>query len=133
MASIMFALFFAIIMRGFQRGSYDKMKENAVEAYSGYLKIQKKGYWDDKNINNSFTLEPETIAKLSADPRVKELIPRLETFALASSGESTKGVVVMGIDPEREGDYVALFWADGFDLLAVSVIVKRNGNISLFG
>ncbi len=102
MASIMFALFFAIIMRGFQRGSYDKMKENAVEAYSGYLQIQKKGYWDDKNINNSFTLEPETIAKLSADPRVKELIPRLETFALASSGESTKGVVVMGIDPERE-------------------------------
>ena len=31
-ASIMFALFFAIIMRGFQIGSYDKMKENAIES-----------------------------------------------------------------------------------------------------
>jgi ABC-type lipoprotein release transport system permease subunit len=30
------------------------------------------------------------------------IIPRLESFALASSGESTKGVVVMGIDPDKE-------------------------------
>ena len=30
------------------------------------------------------------------------LIPRLETFSLASSGESTKGAVIMGIDPSRE-------------------------------
>ena len=71
----MFALFFAIIMRGFQKGSYEKMKENAVEAYSGYLQIQKKGYWEDKNINNSFTLEQETIDRLAADPRIKKLIP----------------------------------------------------------
>ena len=56
-ASIMFALFFAIIMRGFGKGSYAKMKQNAIEAYSGYLQIQKKGYWDDKNINNSFTID----------------------------------------------------------------------------
>ena len=31
-ASIMFALFFAIIMRGFGKGSYAKMKQNAIEA-----------------------------------------------------------------------------------------------------
>ena len=56
-ASIMFALFFAIIMRGFQVGSYAKMKENAIESYSGYIQIQKKGYWEDKNINNVFAFD----------------------------------------------------------------------------
>ena len=101
-ASIMFALFFAIIMRGFQIGSYDKMKENAIESYSGYIQIHKKGYWDDKNIDNIFSLNEESITKFKADPRVKYLIPRLESFALASSGESTKGVAVMGVDPEQE-------------------------------
>ncbi len=101
-ASIMFALFFAIIMRGFQKGSYAKMKENAIESYSGYLQIHKKGYWDDKNIDNIFSLDSETIIQLETDPRVKQIIPRLESFALASSGESTKGVVVMGISPEKE-------------------------------
>lgn len=98
----MFALFFAIIMRGFQRGSYAKMKENAVESYSGYLQVQNKDYWDDKNINNTMTVDPELLDELSSDERVKEIIPRLESFALASSGESTKGVAVMGIDPDKE-------------------------------
>jgi len=101
-ASIMFALFFAIIMRGFQRGSYAKMKTNAVESYTGYLQIQNKDYWDDKTINNTMAIDSAIVNDLSNDSRVKEIIPRLESFALASSGESTKGVVVMGIDPEKE-------------------------------
>ena len=101
-ASIMFALFFAIIMRGFQIGSYAKMKENAIESYSGYLQVHKKGYWDDKNINNVFSLDKKTIAKFESDSRVIQIIPRLESFALASSGESTKGVAVIGVSPEKE-------------------------------
>lgn len=101
-ASIMFALFFAIIMRGFQKGSYAKMKENAIESYSGYIQIHKKGYWDDKNINNVFSLDKEITTKLVSDSRVIDVIPRLESFALASSGESTKGVVVMGVSPDKE-------------------------------
>ena len=101
-ASIMFALFFAIIMRGFQIGSYAKMKENAIESYSGYLQVHKKGYWDDKNINNIFSLDEKAIASLESDSRIIQIIPRLESFALASSGESTKGVAVIGISPEKE-------------------------------
>jgi len=101
-ASIMFALFFAIIMRGFQRGSYAKMKTNAVESYTGYLQVQNKEYWDDKTINNTMAIDPSIVDDLSQDPRINQIIPRLESFALASSGESTKGVAVMGIDPEKE-------------------------------
>ncbi len=101
-ASIMFALFFAIIMRGFQLGSYDKMKENAIESYSGYIQIHKKGYWDDKNIDNIFEFDQQKIKDLESDPRINNIIPRLESFALASSGEATKGVAVMGISPEKE-------------------------------
>ena len=100
--SIMFALFFAIIMRGFGKGSYEKMKENAVKSYSGYIQIQKKGYWDDKNINNVFSIESEVVNELEADERLNVLIPRLESFALSSSGESTKGVAVIGVMPEQE-------------------------------
>ena len=101
-ASSMFALFFAIIMRGFQIGSYAKMRENAIESYSGYLQIQKKGYWDDKNINNSMVLDSQIVKNLEKDSRVSVIIPRLESFALASSGESTKGVMVTGIVPDKE-------------------------------
>ncbi|UCE93801.1 MAG: ABC transporter permease [Flavobacteriaceae bacterium] len=101
-ASIMFALFFAIIMRGFQKGSYAKMKENAVESYSGYLQIQNKEYWDDKNINNTMDFDADLTEEFRKDSRIRVVFPRLESFALASSGESTKGVAVMGIDPDLE-------------------------------
>jgi len=101
-ASIMFALFFAIIMRGFQKGSYAKMKTNAVESYSGYLQIQNKDYWEDKNINNTMSIDDSIVGDLETDSRVAAIIPRLESFALASSGSSTKGVAVMGIDPDKE-------------------------------
>ncbi len=101
-ASIMFALFFAIIMRGFQKGSYAKMKTNAVESYSGYLQIQNKDYWEDKNINNTMSIDDSIVSDLEKDSRVAAIIPRLESFALASSGSSTKGVAVMGIDPDKE-------------------------------
>ena len=103
-ASIMFALFFAIIMRAFQTGSYKKMKENAVESYSGYFQIHKKGYWNDKNINAVFGMPKDSIKKLAENPKIKVIIPRLESFSLASSGTISKGVVVMGIDPEKEDE-----------------------------
>ena len=101
-ASIMFALFFAIIMRAFQTGSYVKMKENAVESYSGYFQIHKKGYWDDKNINKVFKMPEDSIKKIAENPKIKVIIPRLESFSLASSGSISKGVAVLGIDPEKE-------------------------------
>jgi len=101
-SSIMFALFFAIIMRGFQRGSYAKMKQNAIESYTGYIQIHKKGYWNDKNINNIFPLNGKISKQFKTDARIKVMIPRLESFALASSGNFTKGVAVIGIAPDKE-------------------------------
>jgi len=103
-ASIMFALFFAIIMRAFQIGSYVKMKGNAVESYSGYFQIHKKGYWSDKKIDAVFNMNEDSIKKLAKNPKIKVIIPRLESFSLASSGTVSKGVAVLGIDPEKENE-----------------------------
>ena len=42
-----------------------------LKSYSGYLQIQQKGYWDDKNINNSLSIDKQLITELEEDPRVK--------------------------------------------------------------
>ena len=46
--------------------------------------------------------QPKTFEKLESEARVNVVIQRLESFALASSGDFTKGVAVMGISPENE-------------------------------
>ncbi len=101
-ASIFFAVFFALVMRSIQLGSYDHMYKNAIESYSGYIQIQHPDFWDEKTVDNTFSFEPEMEQQALADENVSATIPRFESFALASNGPRTKGVLVMGVDPEKE-------------------------------
>jgi ABC-type lipoprotein release transport system permease subunit len=101
-ASVFFAVFFALIMRSIQLGSYDYMYKTAIESYSGYLQVQQEEWWDNKTVNNVFRYTGTMEEQLLQDPNVEGTVPRFESFALAAFGPTTKGVMVMGIDPERE-------------------------------
>jgi len=101
-ASVFFAVFFALFFRSLQLGSYDHMYKNAIESYSGYLQIQQEDWWNDKTIDNSFRYTDSLNERILDDKNVTGTIPRFESFALASSGPNTKGVMVLGIDPEKE-------------------------------
>ncbi len=103
-ASVFFAVFFALLMRSIQLGSYDRMFKNVIESYSGYLQLQHQDYFDDPVLDNSFETDPELINKITDDPNIIKIVPRLESFALAAAGNNTQGVIVMGIDPEGEND-----------------------------
>lgn len=101
-SSIFFAIFFAIIMRSFQLGTYGFMIEQSIESYAGYLQLQNPDYFDDPSIDNSFEVSDEMIEKVKNNPNVKAFAPRIESFALASTGNNSKGVMVSGIDPVAE-------------------------------
>ena len=101
-ASIFFAVFFALVMRSIQLGSYDHMYKNAIESYTGYIQVQHKDFWDEKIVDNTFAYDSQLEKQLLADDNVLAAIPRFESFALASNGPQTKGVLVMGVDPDKE-------------------------------
>ena len=101
-ASITFGVLLACFMRSIQLGSYDRMIENAVRFYTGYVQIHQKGYWDDKTIDNSFLHHDELEKAVNRIEGVEKVVPRVESFALASYGLKTKGGLVVGIDPDRE-------------------------------
>jgi ABC-type lipoprotein release transport system permease subunit len=101
-ASIFFAIFFALVMRSFQLGSYRQIFMNVVESYTGYMQLQHRDYFDEPVPDNSFELTPVIGEQLMADRNLEALVPRFEAFALAAAGSSTQGVIVMGIDPEGE-------------------------------
>jgi len=101
-ASILFAVFFALIMRSMELGSYDNMIKNSVERYSGFIQIQNVDYEADPGLDNSLEYDAETLNKLDHISGIKAVVPRVESFALASFGTQTKGVVILGVDLERE-------------------------------
>lgn len=101
-ASIMFAVFFAVIMRSFQLGTYDHMIKNIIESFSGFIQVQQVDYQDDMSLENSFAYTPEMLKKLDQTEGIKTVAPRIQSFALASTGPQTKGTLVIGFDPKRE-------------------------------
>ncbi len=101
-ASVFFAVFFALVMRAFQLGTYDRMFRNIIESYTGYLQVQNRDYFDEPLLDNAFAASDEINSIILDDPNVDAIVPRLESFALAAAGSKTQGVIVMGIDPEGE-------------------------------
>lgn len=101
-SSVLFAVFFALIMRGMQSGSYDYMIESAVRLSTGYLQVHAPGYWRKQSLDLSFPLAPELWSRVLCTPHVTAAIPRLQAFALASSLEATRGAEVWGFDPGKE-------------------------------
>lgn len=101
-ASVLFAVFFGLMMRSIQIGTFGRITNNIVSSYSGHIQIHKKGYSKEKIINNSFEPKSNDINAVRKLNHLKALVPRLEGFALASSGEHTKGCFVTGISPEEE-------------------------------
>jgi len=89
-------------MRSFQLGTYAHMIKQTIESYSGYLQIQNPAYFDDPTLDNSFVLNDSLLQAINANPDIKVAVPRIETFALASTGVQSKGILVCGIDPEAE-------------------------------
>jgi len=100
--SITFAVLLACFMRSMQLGSYERMISNAAEFYTGYIQVHEAGYWDDKTIDNVFKPQANLVSNIAAIKGVEVVVPRVESFALASYGTKTKGAMILGMDPEKE-------------------------------
>ena len=89
-------------MKSFQEGAYEQMIESAAGFYTGYAQVHHAGYWEDQSLENSFEVSEALFEESEAHPLVAQAVPRLESFALASSEVHTKGCLVVGIDPKKE-------------------------------
>ncbi|MFV7235804.1 ABC transporter permease [Flavobacterium sp. ZB4R12] len=108
MASIAFAVLFAVLMKSFQNGVFNNLIKNVVGYYSGYVQIHQNGYWDEQVLDNSFALENSLTVQLQQNPQITAIVPRLETFVLASKGNTTKGCLLVGTDAVRENNLTQL-------------------------
>ncbi len=101
-SSVFFAVIISTVMSSMQEGSYGSMVDNWVKFYSGYMQIHQEDYWEDKTINNSIPETDSLIHLVKQTQGVTQIAPRFVSFALASSEETTKGAMIMGVDPEEE-------------------------------
>lgn len=101
-ASVFFAFFFCVLLISMQSGAWGRMIENILRTQVGHIQVHQKGYFDDQVIDNLMTMDESKISEIEQLKNVAYISPRLETFAMASYGNSNKAVALVGIDPARE-------------------------------
>jgi len=107
-ASIFFGVLLSAYMTSMQEGSYSKMVEIVVKFYSGYIQVHHQEYWENKSINNSFDYDQLLVDQLKENKEIDFVIPRLESFGLASADELTRGTAIFGIVPDLENQLTGI-------------------------
>ncbi|HLN75318.1 MAG TPA: FtsX-like permease family protein [Prolixibacteraceae bacterium] len=107
-ASIFFGVLLSAYMTSMQEGSYSKMVEIVVKFYSGYMQVHQEDYWENKSINNVFDYDQALVDQIKKHPEVDYVIPRLESFGLASAEELTRGAAIFGVVPDIENQLTGI-------------------------
>ncbi|PKP22271.1 MAG: ABC transporter permease [Bacteroidetes bacterium HGW-Bacteroidetes-21] len=105
--SVLFAVFFSLVMRAFQLGSYENMVINTVHSHSGYFQIHAKGYQDNPGMNNAMQLSDNDLSAIKNIPGLT-IARRAESFVLVSYNSRTRGALLTGIVPENEDQLTGL-------------------------
>ena len=102
MAAIVFATMLPVFMFSLQTGGYSQLIENTVRIHSGHLQVQHEGYSQEKDINLTLDNPEELYSLLDRVEGVEAYAPRINAPVLVSTEKGTSGVLVIGMDPDRE-------------------------------
>ncbi len=91
-----------IFASAFMDGSHQKMIDDAVEIYPGYLQITNRSFRDNPSYENLIFNTGPLRKLLSRHQEVLTFGERFESFVLLSAGERSVGVMLTGIEPSRE-------------------------------
>jgi len=102
MAAVAFAAALLVFMLSWQFGSYRTMINAAVKTHTGHLQVQAKGYRKERKMRLAVS-DPEAVGHvLQGIPEVAAYTFRADAFSLVSSEDRTYGIMVIGIEPDRE-------------------------------
>tara|TARA_R110002072_G_scaffold166964_12_gene320373 strand:+ start:336 stop:1550 length:1215 start_codon:yes stop_codon:yes gene_type:complete len=108
LASVFLAVVLSTLMMSMKGGIYKRMISSMIESFTGYVQIHANGYWESKNLDDSFLLNPSFGDSIKSINGVNGWVPRIEGFVLSASDDVTKGAMLVGIDPVREREFSAM-------------------------
>ena len=92
-------------------GMNQQMIRNSTRFLAGDVQVHLSGYHDDPTLDRLMPDAQPVLATVRADPNVEAATLRLEGKALASQGDKSRGVMLVGVEPTEETQVSALFKA----------------------
>jgi len=107
-AATVFAVFLVILAVAISVGMWGKIIDDSVGMASGHVTLAGPGYLEERTLEQFTYLDDALVARLSAHPGVVGFAPRLNAFGLLSEADTTRGVMLLGVDPLREASVSTL-------------------------
>lgn len=104
-SALSLALLLSLLTRSLQEGSYSTNIDNAARFYTGLIQLQNPEYADSGGIDDVLPGNNDYIAPVRSLAEVTHVLPRIESVALAAAEDRSKGVLVLGVDPNLEDEY----------------------------
>ena len=102
LAAIVVGAWAMIFMTALMRGMVDDMVRDGIRALPGHVQIHHPAYRDDPTISNSLAPPNDALVSALDSEQVVAWTTRVRVPAVVSSERDTRGITLVGIDPDRE-------------------------------
>ncbi|MGE0158718.1 MAG: ABC transporter permease [Gemmatimonadales bacterium] len=92
-------------------GQNGQMIENSTRYFAGDMQVHVEGYHDDPSLDRAMGEVEPVVRAIGHDPDIAAVTVRLEGRALASRGDKSRGVLMVGIRPRDEERVTSLLSA----------------------
>lgn len=115
LAAVVVGVWAMIFMTALTRGMVDDMVQDGIRALPGHVQVHHPAFRDDPSVSNTMAPPDETLLRVLEGDEVVAWATRVRVPAVISSERGTRGVTLVGIDPDRERDlsFVADDMAEG--------------------
>lgn len=101
-----------IFMTALTQGMVNEMIKDGIESLPGHVQVHHPDYRDDPNINNLIPLTDAELGEKFSAAGIEQWATRIKVPAVISSERESRGVTLLGIDPERERDLTFIDYAE---------------------
>ncbi len=99
--SIGLGILMMFFMMGISKGMNYQMVDNTISTSLGHVSVHRKGFLDNIKPSYSFVPDEDFMERMKSSKGFS-WAPRVKVQAMIRSSESSRGVMIAGIDPERE-------------------------------
>lgn len=102
LAAIMVGVWAMIFMTALMRGMVDDMLSNGIRNLPGEVQIHHPDYRDDPSVNNSISMPDTALLSAFQAAGIQAWTARVRVPAVISSERDSRGITLIGIDPDSE-------------------------------
>jgi ABC-type lipoprotein release transport system permease subunit len=104
LAAIVVGVWATIFMNALTRGMVDDMVTDGIRALPGHVQVHHPAFRDDPSVANVMDPPADALLRVLESDAVVAWATRVRVPAVISSERGTRGVTLVGIDPDREKD-----------------------------